>query len=288
MRLSSKNIVRFLLPVAVLTTLHALPSMALDAVFPDPGLEAAVRQEVFAKRYNNEPLTVEDVKNISRVVGKAKKIVSLEGLQHCQAVLEIDLENNAIVDLTQLQDLKNVQSLNLAGNQIESIEPLAGLTKLQYLELSRNRVRAIDAVSQMTNMRSLYISDNQIRTLKPISSMKKVWSLYAARNPLEDLSAIRELKWLETLDLSATGLSDLKTLDGLTEIKRLTLSKNKIETLDPLVVLCETDVAGPKRFASYLRLDIRENPLSETAKAKQLPKLRQLGVRVTLDENPEK
>jgi Leucine-rich repeat (LRR) protein len=288
MRFHSERIVRFLLVVAVLPTFLGSPALAVDPVFPDRGLEAAVRQEVFAKRYNQEPLTVEDVKNISRVAGKKRNIVSLEGLQHCQAVLEIDLENNAIVDVVPLRDLKKVQSLNLAGNQIETIEPLAELNKLQYLELSRNRLSTIEPVSQMTNMRSLYLSDNQIRSLKPISNLKKVWSLYAARNPLEDLSAIRELKWLETLDLSATGLSDLKALDGLGEIKRLALSKNKIESLEPLVVLCETDAAGPKRFASYLRFDIRENPLSEIAKTKQLPRLRELGVRVTLDDTPEK
>src|SRR6056297_1953049 len=62
-----------------------------DKLFPDPGLEAAVRAEVFEKRYNDEPLTKEDVQNISRVVGRGKEIKSLAGLQHCHAVMLIDL-----------------------------------------------------------------------------------------------------------------------------------------------------------------------------------------------------
>ncbi len=33
------------------------PLAAADDLFPDKGLEAAVRYEVFAKRYNQEPLT---------------------------------------------------------------------------------------------------------------------------------------------------------------------------------------------------------------------------------------
>ncbi len=111
-----------------------------QSIFPDKGLEAAVRQEVFAKRYNDEPLTAEDVKNISQVKGKGKEIQSLEGLQHCTALMLIDLENNKISDLTPIKDLKQLQSVTLAGNQIESIEPLAGLVGIQYLELSRNKV----------------------------------------------------------------------------------------------------------------------------------------------------
>ncbi len=53
-----------------------------DSIFPDKGLESAVRQEVFAKRYNQEPITKEDVKNISQVHGKGLGIKSLAGLEH--------------------------------------------------------------------------------------------------------------------------------------------------------------------------------------------------------------
>ena len=101
-----------------------------EEIFSDKALEAAVRQEVFAKRHNAEPILADDVKNISRVIGKGKQIKSLEGLQHCKAIMEIDLENNAIADLTPLRELKMLQSVNLAGNQIESIEALAELTAL--------------------------------------------------------------------------------------------------------------------------------------------------------------
>lgn len=142
-------------------------SLRAEDAFPDKGLEAAIRQEVFAKRYNNEPITADDVKSISRVVGKGKKIESLEGLQHCKAIMEIDLENNAISDLGPMRELKLLQSLNLAGNKIESIEALAELKGLQYLELSRNKVKSIEPLKAMTNMRSLYLTDNQVESLHP-------------------------------------------------------------------------------------------------------------------------
>ena len=44
------------------------PKKAVSA-FPDKALEEAVRREVFEKRYNKQPITKDDVANISRVVG---------------------------------------------------------------------------------------------------------------------------------------------------------------------------------------------------------------------------
>lgn len=271
------------LPILLFLTILAGSNCAEESTFPDKGLEAAVRQEVFAKRYNTEPITAEDVKNISRVIGKGKKIESLEGLQHCKAVMEIDLENNLIRDLAPMRELKLLQSVNLAGNSIESIEALAELKGLQYLELSRNKISSLDALKSMTNMRSLYLTDNQISSLAPISDLKKVWTLYAGKNPIKDFSPIGNLSWLESLDLHETDLKDLSFLKPLTELKRLALMRNKIEDLSPLVAMCQTDAAGPKRFSPFLRLDVRENPLDESAKSTQIPKLKEIGVRITLE-----
>ena len=55
-----------------LATTMAIASFAVqsltiwaDDLFPDKNLEAAVRREVFEKRYNTEALSADDVKNIS-------------------------------------------------------------------------------------------------------------------------------------------------------------------------------------------------------------------------------
>ncbi len=266
--------------IAVTAAFGLADFVAAEDAFPDKALEAAVRQEVFAKRNNTEPITADDVKNISRVVGKGKKIVSLEGLQHCKAIMEIDLENNEISDLGPLKELKLIQSMNLAGNKIESIEALAELKGLQYLELSQNEVTDILPLKSMTNMRSLYLNENEITTLAPLAEMKKIWTLYAGKNPIKDFSAISKLVWLESLDLSETELKELDFLSPLTELKRLSLSKNKIEDLTALVKSCEADAAGPRRFSPFLKLDLRDNPLGDLAKTVQIAKLKELGVRI--------
>ena len=119
-----------------------------QSAFPDPGLEAAVRAEVFEKRYNKEPITKEDVVNISQVEGVGKKIKSLEGLQHCKALMQINLADNEIVDLKPIAELKRLQSVTLSGNKIKNIKPLEELTNMQLLDLSGNEVKDLSAAEE--------------------------------------------------------------------------------------------------------------------------------------------
>ena len=118
------------------------PKKAVSA-FPDKALEEAVRREVFEKRYNKQPITKDDVANISRVVGTGLKIKNLEGLQHCRALMLIDLRDNEIADLKPIAQLKRLQSVTLAGNKIKDIKPLADLVAMQLLDLSRNEVLSL-------------------------------------------------------------------------------------------------------------------------------------------------
>ncbi|MEZ6078143.1 MAG: leucine-rich repeat domain-containing protein [Pirellulaceae bacterium] len=187
-----KNSIRLaIITSAILACLASLS--AAEDLFPDKGLEAAVRYEVFAKRYNQEPLTADDVKNISKVEGKGKDIKSLQGLEHCVAVQLIDLENNAIADLAPLAGLKLLQSINLAHNQISSIEPLKELERVQYLQLTGNSVSDLAPLAKMKNMMSLYLSDNKIEDISVVSELPKVWSLYLAGNSIKNFDPISRL-----------------------------------------------------------------------------------------------
>ena len=47
-----------------------------------PALEAAVRSHVFGKRDNKEPLTADDVKNLSGIKTSGKAIKNLSGLEN--------------------------------------------------------------------------------------------------------------------------------------------------------------------------------------------------------------
>jgi Leucine-rich repeat (LRR) protein len=251
-------------------------------LFPDKGLEAAVRREVFAKRNNAEALTKDDVKNISQVKAKGKAIKNLEGMQHCVSVQEIDFENNEIVDLKPLADLKLIQSINLAGNKIENIEPLAALSRVQYLELSRNAVIDIYPLSNMSNMRSLYLSENKIEKIDVVKALPKVWTLYLAGNQVKDFAPIGEMKWLTSLDLKNCGVTDLSFLKNLTELNYLMVVDNKIKDLTPLVEMANGD--KERRFSPFWRLYLAGNPLEDKAMSEQIEALKKLGARIELEK----
>lgn len=252
-------------------------------LFPDPGLEAAVRAEVFAKRYNQEPLTIDDVKNISRVVGVKKGIQNLEGLQHCAAVMLIDLSQNEISDLAPLAALKRLQSITLAGNKISDIKPLEELTATQLLDLADNQVTQLDALQKMSNLRTLWLANNKVQSLAPIGGLAKIWSLDVAGNGLSDIGPVGQLKWLTTLDLDRNRVESLEALRPLKELDWLLVRENQIKDLTPLVEMCRQDSEGEKRFAPYLRFYVRGNPLSPETMQSQLDALRQMGVRLSMD-----
>jgi len=258
-----------------------VPVLAQD-LFPDKGLEAAVRREVFEKRYNSEPLTADDVKKISQVIGKGKGIKSLEGLQHCKALMKLDLENNEIADLTPIKDLKLLQSIDLSSNKIESLEALAGLVQSQYLQVSKNGIVDLGPLRGMGNLRSLYAAENKIKSIEPISGLRKMWTLHVSGNPIEDLASLSQLAGLESISLRGCGIKSLEFARAL-KPSLLVLTDNPIGDFGPLVEAVEADAKADGRFAPYLRLYLDESLRKDPAHSAFVERLRTAGVRI----NPE-
>lgn len=282
--LARKNSV-FAWTLALLQSLFG-PSLVGDStanaqdLFPDKALEAAVRKEVFEKRYNAEPLTVDDVKNISQVVGKSKGIKSLEGLQHCKALMKLDLEKNEIVDLAPIRELKLLQSVDLASNKIQSLEPLSGLTAIQYLHIANNGIEDIGAIRGMIKLQSLYAAGNKIKKLEPVFGLKKLWTLDVASSPVEDLNGIAELRGLQTINLKGSGAKNLDFIKSMREVRLLILQENPEVDLTALVEACEADFKENRRFAPFLRLYVDESLVQNPAKASWFEKLKAVGVRI--------
>ena len=97
-------------PVILFIFCIGIPAHAAD-LFVDKTLESAVRQQVFAKRNSKDPLLAEDVKHVSTVKARGKKIRSLKGLEACKALASLELPDNEIEDLSPLADLERLQLL---------------------------------------------------------------------------------------------------------------------------------------------------------------------------------
>lgn len=285
----------FLLMLAATTCLVSPPAMAdepakdsekkeepkpVESIFKDKALEDAVRKQVFAKKYNNEPIVAADVEKISRVEGVGKQIKSLDGLEHCHALMLIDLRDNQIEDLKPIAQLKRLQSVSLSGNRIKDLSPIKELTAMQLLDVSRNQIADLQPLAEMSNLRTLYVAENDIKSLDPIAPLSKIWSLDASGNKLSSVEPVAGLKWITMLDLRNNSISDISPIAKLPAINILRLDNNEIKDLAPLVQACQKDAEGDNRFAPYLRLFLDGNPIDDKAKADAIEKLKTAGVKV--------
>lgn len=257
-----------------------IPAALAQDLFPDKALEAAVRREVFEKRYNAEPLTLDDVKSISQIVAKGKGIKSLEGLQNCKALMKLDLEKNEIVDLGPIRDLKLLQSVDLASNQIQSLEPLTGLIAIQYLHIANNSIEDLGPLRGMIKMQSLYASGNKIKKLEPVFGLKKLWTLDVAASPIEDLNGIAELRGLQTINLKGCNVKTLEFAKSMREVRLLILQENPEVDLAALIEACQADAKENRRFAPFLRLYIDDSLVQNASRASWFEELKTIGVRI--------
>ena len=248
-------------------------------LFPDKRLDAAVRKYVFEKKNNEEPLTEEDVRDISSIVAKGKKIQNLAGLEKCTSLALLDLANNEISDVAPIKELKKLQSVNLSKNKIKDLASLSGLTGIQYLHLAGNEISDLAPIGKLEKLTALYLSGNKIEDIKPLGGLKKLWSLYLNGNQIDDIKPIADLKNLSSLDLRDNGVSDLSPLSGLTEFKYLMLDRNKIEDIEVLVAMAKKDKEGDTRFAPFWRIYLTGNPLSDAAKGDQAKAIKEIGGR---------
>ncbi len=248
-----------------------------ESIFPDPNLEAAVRRQVFEKRDTSDPILAEDVAKISVVEANGMGITNLAGLEKCPSLAMLQLAGNNVTDLSPLRGLSRLQYLDVRSNRLENIEPLAELSALQYLDLTGNRVADASPLAGLTNLSALYLTGNRLEDVSALRGLRRLSSLYLDSNRLWEMDGLHELGGLSSLSLSDNAIRELK-LDGFRNLRHLFLEGNRIADLAPLVKWVEADTE--QRFAPYLNLYLKGNPLSGEALEKQLPRLEAAGVRV--------
>lgn len=249
------------------------------SVFLDPNLEAAVRQQVFAKRYTNSPLTAVDVANVSTVVANFRGITNLTGLEHCKALAALELSGNRITQLGPLTGLRQLQQLLLSSNRITDINPLGTLPALQYIELSFNSVEDITPLANLTNLASVYLGNNKLTSLAALTNLPRLVTLYAETNSLKSIEGLQNLRSLSGVSLSGNRLVDVAPLTGLRAPSFIFLERNRIKDLAPLNAWITNDLAGPRSFAPYLQLYLKGNSLNSKSK-KLVAEWTKAGVRV--------
>lgn len=276
---------RFLLATLIAVGTLLAGAAPLPAVqFPDKNLEAALRYYILEKRNKPDELTDDDLKKIFVLEAKGKMIKDLTGLEKCPNLALINFAKNEVADITALKGLKSLQSLDLSDNKITDVTALTELVGLQYLDLTNNQIADAKPLATLVKLSMLDLSGNKVTDVTPLAALAKISSLYLPRNGLTDIKPLAGLTGVSILKLSDNQIADIAPLEKMNNLRMLFLERNKITDLAPLVNSCKADAEKEKRFAPYLRLYLKENPLSDPAKAEQLPALQKAGVRI----DPEK
>jgi Leucine-rich repeat (LRR) protein len=100
--------------------------------FPDQALDSAVRAAL------NRPfgfLSKTDVLELRSLDAPNLGIASLEGLEHCRYLTQLDLRSNNVTSIRELADLHELRWLDLGDNNVRDIEPLSGLLFLEFANL---------------------------------------------------------------------------------------------------------------------------------------------------------
>jgi len=217
--------------------------------FPDPNLEAAIRETLNKPSESIYASELAGLASLSTYTFN-RGIQSLSGLQYCTNLTNLYLGSNQISDISALANLTNLTELELFGNQISDISALANLTNLTDLELWANQISDISPLANLINLAHLDLASNQISGVSPLANLTRLTELWLSDNQIGDISPLASL----------TNLTDLR-LEG-----------NQIGHIGPLV-----ENAGLSEGDSVV---LYGNPLSSDSIDIYIPQLEARGVTV--------
>ena len=200
---------------------------------PDINLKKRINEHL--KKNPNSDITKSELESITclRIVGA--DIERLDGIQYCNNLEFLQLENNKISDITPLAKLTKLKEVDLTNNKISDITPLASLINLEDLNLAQNNIEDEDIVviSNLINLKSLCLTSNKISNIKPLSRMTKLQYFSIVDNNIDDISVVSNYKDLETLHISENRITDLRPVSDLKNITYGSFD-NQIINLEPI------------------------------------------------------
>jgi flagellar hook assembly protein FlgD len=272
-----------------------------ESKFEDPVMELQVRYAL------NDPtgeLTDEKLASLNNFIFAVMfgKITSLEGIENCSNLAQMNLGLNSISDLTPLSSLTKLEDLALDQNYIISdITPLAKLTNLTVLNLESNNISDISELKNLTKMYSLYLLDNPIEDFSPLKDFKELNDLWIGRFgdntypctgtdvisnftkldilwitdcDVQDVSFVATLSVLEYLRLSHCNVYNISAISNCTHLVRLYLDNNNI-----------TDIAPLEGLTNLNLLDLKYNKITNIEPLVKNSRLGQ-GDAISLNGNP--
>ena len=225
--------IRIALALSILVAALFIPGCQQSAAsaidFGDQALSATIRDAIGKPTGD---IHVTDLIELTSLIADNRRIVDLEGIQHCVNLTELFLHNNKIIDITPLSDLTNLTELWLHDNMIVDISSLSDLINLMSLRLSGNRIVNLSALSSLVNLRELSLDSNEIVDISDLSRLSNLTELLIYSNEIIDISSLSKLTKLSQLHLSFNKISNLSPLVnnlGIGAGDRVVLSFNYLD-----------------------------------------------------------
>ena len=257
----SHHLVLAVVLVGLLTAFIPSSMVKADTVvnFPDPNLEAAVRQRL----------------------GKPSGDIYQSDFTYIRVLEQTDFERRGIVDLAGLEYWTPLEDANLGYNKIVDLSPLASLANLVILSVYQNRIVDLSPLASCPQLRDVEADDNQITTLAPIASLEY---LNVSGNRISDLSPLAGLPNLEDLNAANNQIGDLSPLTGLPKLQRLGVPNNQIVDLSPLascpnlvgVGLANNQITTLVPIAGLGAIGVQNNRISDLSPLASSPNLEQI------------
>jgi hypothetical protein len=173
---------------AIVLLLAAAAAADVIVTFPDPNLEAAVREALGIGWPT--PITDTDMVKLTLLEKQQAGISDLTGLQYATNLRRMDFSSNQITDLMPLSGLTKMLWIQIGDNDVEDLGPLAGLP-LSCLFASANRIRDLSSFAGLTHgFLSLDLSHNEIGDIGPLAGLPGVVSLSLGYNRIADISPL--------------------------------------------------------------------------------------------------
>ena len=181
----------------------------------------------------------------------------------------MDLSHNQIADLSSVSNWSQLKQVDLSHNQISDLAPLSKSKQINQLNLSHNQIADLSVLSQLKSLQNLDLAHNQIsfENLKSITSLNNLSELRLSHNQIQNLPPLA----------SKTG----RSISGLTRLRLLELQGNQISHLNIL-----TGAVQKLNNVRQLKLNIQNNPFSNTTYTTQLSALKKLVVGNNLQATP--
>jgi len=209
-------------------------AMADGIAFPDPALEAVIREQLGVPVGDIQD---SDLETLDVLDASGLGIVDITGLAHCVNLEVLNLSENAIADISELVGLQNLTMLDLSDNPLEEIAPLAELTALTSLSLAYGRFNPDDldeVLTHLVNLESLDVSGDRLTGMGNLPSLSKIERLILADNRIGSISGLRNCSRLSYLNLYKNNITDISALADLGALLFVDLHGNVIADFSPV------------------------------------------------------